>query len=137
MDIAATISPTVRDRLRREGETMGRRTAAFLAAALGGGIEIFGALYGQGMMGHGMLFGMAGDATRSAGAMIGFGLATATIVSAVCLMMVRETRWLTVVIAVASVAGTLAAGQLFGYGAALALFGALVATRIDRTAPLY
>lgn len=116
---------------------MGRRTAAFLAAALGGGYEIFGALVGQGMQGHGMLFGLAGEATRAPAAMIGFALATATIVSAVGLMMVRETRRLSIAITAFSVVGTLVAGQVFGYGAALALVGALIATRIDRAAPLY
>ena len=116
---------------------MGRRTAAFLTAALGGGIELFGALYGQGVMGHGMLFGLAGGGTRTEGVMIGFVLGTVTIVCAVAVMLVRDTRWLSVAIIVSSVVGTLAAGQLFGYGAALALIGALLATRIDRTAPLY
>lgn len=116
---------------------MGRRTAAFLAAAFGGGYEIFGALVGQGMQGHGMLFGLAGEATSSAGVLIGFVLATVTIISAVSIMLVRETRWLSVTIIAAGVVGTLAAGQTFGFGAALALVGALVATRIDRTAPLY
>jgi hypothetical protein len=51
-------------------------------------------------------------------------------------MLVRETRWLSLAIALSSIAGTLAAGQLFGYGAALALIGAIIATRIDRSAPL-
>jgi len=99
-------------------------------------IEIFGALYGQGVLGHGMLFGLAGEATRPEAAMIGFVLATVTIVSAVGLMMVRETRWFSAAIVLSSVVGTLVAGQMFGYGAALAFIGALVATRIDRTAPL-
>ncbi len=116
---------------------MGRRTAAFLLTALGGGYEIFGALVGQGMLGHGMLFGLAGDATRAPAAMVGFAIATATIVAAVGLMMVRETRWLSVAIVVFSIVGTLVAGQMFGYGAALALAGALIATRINRMVPLF
>ena len=116
---------------------MGRRTAAFLAAAFGGGIELFGSLYGQGVMGNGMLFGLAGAETRTEGVVIGLAFGVATIVSAVCLMLVRETRWLSLAIAVSSVLGTLAAGQLIGYGAALAFVGAIVATRVDRTAPLY
>lgn len=116
---------------------MGRRTAAFLAAAFGGGIELFGALYGQGVLGNGMLFGLAGAGTRTEGVMIGFVLGAVTIVSAVCLMLVRETHWLSVAIVVSSVIGTLAAGQIFGFGAALAFVGAILATRIDRTAPLY
>jgi len=40
-------------------------------------------------------------------------------------------------IAAAAIVGTLLAGQIFGYGAALALVGALIATRIDRTVPLH
>ncbi|MEW5990586.1 MAG: hypothetical protein AB1736_04455 [Chloroflexota bacterium] len=116
---------------------MGRRTAAFLAAALGGGIQLFGALYGQGVLGHGMLFGLAGDATRGEAAMIGFVLGAATIVAGVGLMLVRDPRLPILVIAVAGIVGTLAAGQIFGYGAGLALIGAVVASRIDRTAPLF
>ena len=50
-------------------------------------------------------------------------------------MMVRETRWFSAAIVLSSVGGTLVAGQMFGYGAALAFIGALVAARIDRTAP--
>jgi len=116
---------------------MGRRIAAFLATALGGGIELFGALYGQGVLGDGILFGLAGPGTRPAAAMIGFALGSATIVASVGLMLVRETRWLSVAIAAAAICGTLVAGVMFGYGAALALVGALAATRIDRTAPLH
>ena len=116
---------------------MGRRTAAFLASALGGGIELFGALYGQGVLGHGMMFGALGDATRGEAAMIGFVLATVTIVSSVLLMLVRETRWPTFVIIASSIVGTVVAGQIFGYGAALALLGAIIASRVDRSAPLY
>lgn len=116
---------------------MGRRIAAFLIAALGGAIELFGALYGQGVLGRGMLFGLAGEATRGEAVTIGFVLGTATIVSAVGLMLVRETRSLAAAIALSSIVGTLVAGQVFGYGAALALAGALLATRVDRTAPLY
>jgi hypothetical protein len=116
---------------------MGRRTAAFLATALGGGIELFGAIYGQGVRGDGMCFGMAGAGTRPAAAMIGFTLGSATIVAGVGLMLVRETRWLSTAIAAAGIGGTLVAGLMFGIGAALALMGALIATRIDRTAPLH
>jgi len=115
---------------------MGRRTAAFLSAALGGGIELFGSLYGQGVLGHGMLFGLAGESTRTEAVVIGFALATLTIVSGVCLMLVRETRWLIAAVMLSSIVGTLVAGQVFGYGAALAFVGAVIATRIDRTTPL-
>ena len=116
---------------------MGRRTAAFLAAALGGGIEIFGALYGQGVLGHGLLFGLAGGGTRPEAAMIGFAVGGATIVAAVGLMLMRDPRRLAGAIAALAVVGTLAAGPMFGYGAALSLVAALVASRVDRTAPLY
>ncbi|MBA3877264.1 MAG: hypothetical protein C0498_10060 [Anaerolinea sp.] len=58
------------------------------------------------------------------------------VVSAVGLMLVRETRWLAAAIALSSIVGTLVTGQVFGFGAALALIGVLVAARIDRTAPL-
>ena len=115
---------------------MGRRTAAFLAAAIGGGIELFGAIGGQGVLGQGMFFGLAGEATRTEAVVIGFVLGTATIVCAVGLMLVRETRWLATVIVLSSAVGTIVTGQIFGYGALLALLGAVVATRIDRTAPL-
>ena len=116
---------------------MGRRTAAFLMAAFGGGLELVGALYGQGVLGHGMLFGIAGDATRSDATTIGFVLGPVTIVLAVCLMLVRDTRWVVALIVAVGLIGTLVAGQMFGYGAGLALIAAVVATRIDRTAALY
>lgn len=115
---------------------MGRRTVAFLATAFGGAIELFGALYGQGVLGHGMLFGLAGESTRTEAVMIGFVLGAATLMAAVGLMLVRETRWLSALIIVAGVVGTLVAGFVYGLGAALALVGGLVAARIDRTAPL-
>ena len=130
----STVGSNAADRL--EEDHVGRRTAAFLAAAFGGAIELFGALYGQGVLGHGMLFGLAGDATRTDAAMIGFVFGTTTIVGAVGLMLVRETRWLSALIIVASIAGTLVAGLVYGVGAALALVGGIVAARIDRTAPL-
>ncbi|OGO52719.1 MAG: hypothetical protein A2V84_10330 [Chloroflexi bacterium RBG_16_70_13] len=116
---------------------MGQRTAAFLAAAFGGGIELFGALYGQGVLGHGLLFGLVGSDTRPEAAMLGFAIGSATIVAGVGLMLVRDPRRLAAIVAVMAVVGTLAAGQMFAYGAALSLMGAVVATRIDRTAPLY
>jgi hypothetical protein len=42
-----------------------------------------------------------------------------------------------VAIVLFSVVGTLVAGQTFGYGAALALVGAILATRMNRTVPLF
>jgi hypothetical protein len=114
---------------------MGRRTIAFLAAAFGGAIELFGALW-QGVLGDGMLFGLAGETTRTEAVMIGFVLGTATLVAAVAIMLVRDARWLSALIIVAGVAGTLVAGFVYGLGAVLALVGGFVAARIDRTAPL-
>ncbi|MCI0582999.1 MAG: hypothetical protein L0227_08925 [Chloroflexi bacterium] len=116
---------------------MGRRIAAFLAVALGGGIELFGALYGQGVLGHGALFGTLGDGTRAEAAVIGFGLGALTIVAGVGVMLAREPRWLAAAVVSLGVTGTLIAGPMFGYGALMAAVGALVAGLIDRTAPLY
>lgn len=115
---------------------MGRRTLAFLAAALGGGIELFGSIYGQGVAGQGILFGALGEATRDEGAIIGFVLATATIAAGVTLMLLRETRWAALVIAACALVGTAVAGQTFGYGALVALGGAALAAVVDRTVPL-
>ena len=115
---------------------MGRRTAAFVASALAGMIELFGALYGQGVQGHGLLFGLGGDGTRGEAVALGLTFATVTILAGVGMMMVRETRWSIIALVIASVAGTAAAGQVFGYGAALALVGAVIASRIDRSAAL-
>lgn len=115
---------------------MGRRLGAFLAASFGGTIELFGGLYGQGVLGHGMLFGLLGEGTRGEAAILGFAAASATIVAAVALMFVRETRWLAALIAILAIVGTMVAGQVFGYGASLALIGAIIAWRVDRAAAL-
>ncbi len=115
---------------------MGRRFAAFLAAVFGGGVELFGALFGQGVLGRGMLFGAAGPETLTEGVIIGIVAASVTLACGVLLMFVRETRGLAAVIALAAVAGTLAAGALFGAGALLSLVGVVLALRVDRTAPL-
>ncbi len=115
---------------------MGRRFAAFLAAVLGGGVELFGAIAGQGVLGHGMLFGALGPDTRTEGVILGFAMATLTLVCGVLLMFVRETRVLAAIITVAAIVGTLAAGPLFALGAAIALVGVVLAARVDRTAPL-
>ncbi|MFZ5853996.1 MAG: hypothetical protein ACOYXS_05735 [Chloroflexota bacterium] len=116
---------------------MGVRFAAFLSSVLGAGVELFGAIYGQGVLGHGMLFGAAGPGTISEGTILGFALATLTLVGGVLLMFVRETRALAAIIAASALAGTLAAGLLFGAGALLVLLGAVLAVRVDRSAPLY
>jgi hypothetical protein len=115
---------------------MGRRFAAFVAAGFGAMIELFGSLYGQGIVGHGALFGLAGPETLSEATTIGFLMATLTIVIAVAVMFVRDARGLGAVLVIASVVGTLAAGSLFGIGAILALVGATLALRLDRNAPL-
>lgn len=115
---------------------MGRRMAAFLAAGFGGTIELFGALLGQGVLGDGALWGLLGPETRSEATIIGFVLGSATIVAAVAVMFRRDARPLAVVIAASGLLGTLAAGTIFGLGAALALVGAVLAARLDRSAPL-
>lgn len=116
---------------------MGRRLAAFLAAAFGGTIELFGSLFGQGIIGTGALFGLLGPSTRTEATMLGFVLGTVTIVAAVALMFVRDPRRLAQVVVACAVVGTLAAGTIFGLGAVLAIVGAVLAYRIDREAPLY
>lgn len=87
-------------------------------------------------MGTGMLFGMAGRGTSAEGAIIGFALATLTLVAGVLLMFVRETRGLAVALIVLAAAGTLAAGALFGVGAAFVVLGSILALRVDRSVPL-
>lgn len=115
---------------------MGRRFTAFLTAASGGAIELFGALAGQGVLGSGALFGLLGPGSRTEATMLGFVLGTVTIVAAVAVMFARDARRLAAVIAIAAVIGTLAAGTIFGLGALLAIVGAILAARIDRNAPL-
>lgn len=129
---------------RTEGRTcrhpgadyMGTRFAAFFLSVVGAGIELFGAIYGQGVIGTGMLFGMAGRESSGEAAIIGFALATLTIVAGVLLMFVRDPRSLAITLIALSTAGTLVAGQLFGIGAALGILGAILALRVDRSAPL-
>ncbi len=60
----------------------------------------------------------------------------ATLVAGVLLMFVRETRGLAVALIVLAAAGTLAAGALFGVGAAFVVLGAILALRVDRSVPL-
>ena len=119
-----------------ELETMGRRFLAFLAALLGVAGMLFGAIYGQGMAGTGMFFGAAGVDTATVGAFIGIATAGVTLVAAILLMFVRDVRPLAVVLALAGVVGTLAAGLLFGVGALLAILGSAIALTVDREAPL-
>jgi len=115
---------------------MDRRFAAFFAVVIGGGLELFGALGGQGVLGHGLLFGLLGPETRTEAVIAGIVMATVTLVCGVLLMFVRETRPLAATIAVAAIVGTLAAGALFGLGAAISLVGVVLALRLDRSAPL-
>ena len=115
---------------------MMRRFWAFLFMLFGAAVMFFGAMYGQGMAGTGMLFGAAGESTATAGAFIGIAAAGVTLVTAVLLMFVRDVRPLVVVALAAGVVGTLAAGLLFGVGALLALLGSAVALTVDREAPL-
>ncbi len=68
--------------------------------------------------------------------MLGFVLGTATIVLGVVVMFRQDARVLALMVAVAGIAGTLAAGQIFGFGALLACVGAVVAARLDRTLPV-
>jgi hypothetical protein len=115
---------------------MGQRFGAFFATVLGGGLELFGALGGQGVLGHGMLFGLLGPETRTEAVIVGIVMAAVTLVCGVLLMFVRDTRPLAAIIAVAGIVGTLAAGALFGLGALIALVGVVLAVRLDRSAPL-
>jgi len=115
---------------------MGWRLSAFVAVILGGAFELFGALFGQGVRGTGLLFGIGGMDTLSEAAVIGTLVAVATLVLGVLIMFVRDARPAALILAVLAVGGTLAAGTLFGVGAALVLVGALLAVRLDRTVPL-
>jgi len=115
---------------------MGRRLAAFVAVTFGGAFELFGAMFGQGVRGNGLLFGLGGPETLTEAAVIGVVVAVATLVLGVLIMFARDARPTAAAIAALSVGGTLAAGSLFGVGAALALLGALLAARLDRTVPL-
>lgn len=115
---------------------MDRRFVAFLVALFGVAAMFFGAMYGQGMIGSGMLFGAAGADTADVGAFIGIAAAAVTLVADVLLMFVRDTRPLVVVLILASVVGTLAAGTLFGVGALLAILGGAIALTVDRKAPI-
>lgn len=115
---------------------MKRRYTAFLAVASGGAIELFGALFGEGVRGHGALFGLAGQSTLDEATVLGFMLGAATIVLAVVVMFRRDARLLAGAVAVVGIVGTLVAGQLFGAGALIACVGAVLAARLDRTVPV-
>jgi hypothetical protein len=115
---------------------MHRRYTAFLVTAGGGAVELFGALYGQGMNGSGALFGLLGAGTRSEATALAFLLGVVTIVAAVVTMFRRDARPLALIAFAAAVAGTLAAGPIFGIGAGLAGAGAILTARLDRSAPL-
>lgn len=115
---------------------MGRRFAAFVLAALGAGAQFFGAMFGQGMLGAGLLFGLGGPATLDLAAILGVAAACVSLVAAVGLMLVRDTRTAGRVLIVAAVVGTLAAGSLFALTALPAVVGGLLAQRIDPEAPV-
>jgi hypothetical protein len=110
-----------------------RRELAFLVALLGSGFQLFGAMYGQGMRGDGMLFGAWGPDTATLGALIGIVAACASIAAAVSLMLRPDVRPAVAVLVVAGVVGTLAAGTLFGVGAGLAILGGLGALTLDES----
>ena len=115
---------------------MRRRYTAFFLTAAGGAIELFGALFGQGVVGSGALFGLLGAGTRSEATAVAFFLGVATIVCGVLMMFRQDARVLAAIAAVAAVVGVLAAGLIYGAGAALAVIGSVLAARLDRTVPL-
>jgi len=115
---------------------MRRRYTAFLLTAAGGAVELFGALFGQGIVGSGALFGLLGPGSRSEATAVAFFIGVATIVCGVLMMFRQDARMLAAIAAVAAVVGTLAAGAIFGVGALLAAIGAVLASRLDRSAPL-
>lgn len=115
---------------------MGLRLAAFLLAVIGAGLEFFGAIVGQGLLGTGALFGLAGPATIDLAVVIGIVAAMASLVLAVLLMFVRRTRPLALALFGAAAVGTLAAGPLFGAAALLTVLGGLLALRVDPSTPV-
>jgi len=115
---------------------MHRRYTAFLLIAAGGAVELFGALFGQGVLGSGALFGLLGPGTRSEATAVAFFLGVATIVCGVLVMFRQDARVLAAIAVVGAVVGTLAAGLIFGVGAGLAVVGSVLAARLDRTVPL-
>ena len=113
-----------------------RRYVAFLVALMGAGFQFFGAMVGQGMLGDGMLFGVAGAETADAGALLGTVAAIVSLGAAVSLMLVRDVRRLAAGLFMVGILGMLAAGTLFGVGAAIAALGGAIALTVDRNASL-
>ncbi|OGO56313.1 MAG: hypothetical protein A2V85_10715 [Chloroflexi bacterium RBG_16_72_14] len=114
---------------------MGLRLAAFLLAVMGAGMEFFGAIVGQGLLGTGALFGLAGPGTTNLAVVIGILAAMVSLVLAVLLMFVRNTRSIALALFGAAAVGTLAAGPVFGGAALLTVLGGLLALRVDPGAP--
>lgn len=116
---------------------MSRRDLAFLLAAIGAGAQFFGAMVGQGMLGDGLLFGLAGPQTGNLAAVIGLLAAALAMVLAVRLMFVDDTRATGRVLVVTVIIGTLAAGPIYLVTAIPTLLGGLIAWRTDvRPSPL-
>jgi hypothetical protein len=115
---------------------MGRRYAAFLLAALGSGLELFGAMVGQGMLGQGLLFGLGGPGTVNLAVELGMLAAAVSLVAAVALMFAQDPRHIAWTIAIVAGLGTLAAGPVFALTAAVAVAGAVLAHRVDRRLPV-
>jgi hypothetical protein len=108
---------------------MGRRDVAFILAALGGGLQFFGAMVGQGMLGSGLLFGLGGSGTGYLATMIGLAAAGVTLVLAVRLMFVEDTRSTGRLLLVTVAVGTLAAGPIYLATALPTIAGAAIALR--------
>jgi len=110
---------------------MTRRDAAFVLAAIGAGAQFFGAMVGQGILGDGLLFGLAGPSTGNLAAVIGLAAAAVSLVLAVRLMFVGDTRSTGRLLIVTVIIGTLAAGPIYLVTAVPTLLGGLIAWRTD------
>ena len=75
-------------------------------ALFGAGFEFFGAMYGQGMIGTGMIFGAAGADTASLGALLGIVAACTSLIAAVLPIFVRHVRPLAATLLAADIIGT-------------------------------
>jgi hypothetical protein len=115
---------------------MTRRDVAFLLAAIGAGAEFFGAMFGQGVRGGGLLFGLGGPDTINLATVIGLAAAAISLVMAVRIMFVPDARTAGRVLIGAAIVGTLAAGPIFFATSIPAIAGGLLALRLDATEPL-
>jgi hypothetical protein len=106
-----------------------RRDVAFILAAIGGALQFFGAMVGQGMLGSGLLFGLGGEGTGYLATLIGLLAAGVTVVLAVRLMFVMDTRPTGRLLLVAVAIGTLAAGLIYLATALPTIVGGLIAWR--------